>query len=130
MKIGFFSAFIVVLIELVVKGFKALSSAKFIYSRLFLCVFFPLAMFVIYLISPLVFVKIESVSGEIIFANVALILTSLSALTVTKQIEKSEPDMLFKAIVLILFVLSLVQFIVFTQRLPWFDIFAVPQGWE
>lgn len=54
----------------------------------------------------------------------------ITSLTIAKQIEKSEPDLLFKAIVFVLFVLLRIQFIVFTQRAPWFDIFTIPKGWE
>jgi hypothetical protein len=130
MKIGFFSALMFVLIEIVITGLKTASTAKFIYSRIFLCVFFPLAMVVIYLVSPLLFGRIESVWGEIIFANVALVLTSLSSITIARQIEKSEPDLSFRVIIIALFFVSLLQFIVFTKRPPWFDIFTVPPGWE
>jgi len=92
-------------------------------------VFLPYVMLIMFLISPIVFIKIESIPGEIIFANVTLILASVSSLLVEKQVEKTEPGTSFQIVLLVLFLLTLTQFEVFTYRLPWFDLFATPPGW-
>ena len=129
MKIGFFSYLLVAFIEYlwVRKGLEA--PRRFLVSRLFTTVYYPWVMMVVFLVSPLVFIKIESIPGEIIFANVALLLTTWFSLVVERHVEKAEPSNGFTLVLAALFLTSLVQFMVFTNRLPWFDIFARPAGW-
>ncbi len=129
LKIGFFSYLLVALIEYLWlrKGLEA--PKRFLVSRLFTCVYYPWVMMVFFLVSPLIFIKIESIPGEIIFANVALLLTTTFSLIVERHVEKAEPTRGFTAVLAALFLIALVQFVVFTNRLPWFDIFARPAGW-
>lgn len=129
MKIGFYCYILVALIEFLWSRDSIASVKNFIFSRLFTVVYLPWVILVMFLIHPLVFVKIESIPGEIIFANIILLLTSLFSIIVEKHVEKVEPGKPFQIVLLILFVLSLSQFIVFTYRLPWFDLFANPPGW-
>ena len=129
MKIGFFAYILLILIELLLT-FKAIESfTRYVFSRLFAATYLPMATLVIFLISPMVFGHIENILLEIIFANIALIITSLTTLIIEKHVEKTVPGLAFKIIVIFLFVISLAQFIVFTFELPWFDVFAVPPGW-
>lgn len=129
LKIGFFSYILLTGIEyLFIK--KSISSiTQFIIARLFTNVYITWVMTVCFLISPLIFVKIHSIPGEIIFANVALLLTSFFSFTAERHVEKSKPDRWMIGVSIFLFLLVLVQFIVFTNRLPWFDLFAIPEGW-
>lgn len=129
MKIGFYCYILVALIEYLWARPSISSRKRFLFSRLFTVVFLPYVMLIMFLISPIVFIKIESIPGEIIFANVTLILTSVSSLLVEKQVEKAEPGTSFQIVLLVLFLLTLTQFVVFTYRLPWFDLFATPPGW-
>ena len=62
-------------------------------------------------------------------ALVAVIMTSLSSFVVERHIAAQRPDRPLKIVIITLFVLSLAQFLVFTNRLPWFDVFSVPPGW-
>lgn len=129
MKIGFFSYILFFMFEfiLIKKPIKNLDSH--IISRLFSAVFFPLVMMVIYLVSPLLIDHTQYVIIEILFANLALIATSFSTLIVEEHIESINPNCSFKITVYSLFVISFVQFIVFTFNIPWFDIFAIPPGY-
>jgi hypothetical protein len=129
MKIGFFAYITLVLVEYLIIRKNIISNNQFIFSRLFTASFYPLVMMVIYLLGPMVFGQFQSILAEIIFANVALFLTSLSAFIIERQVESSLPLLGFKIVVIALFFLSLLQFIVFTIELPWFDIFAIPPGW-
>ena len=129
MKIGFFSAIIIFIIEYIIMRKHIEFKEHFIYSRIFLCVFLPLAIFVVYLLGPLIFIKIESILGEIIFANIALLASSFSSIVISRHIEKTQPELHFRIVLIFLFISSLVQYMVFTNRLPWFDIFQVPPGW-
>jgi len=129
MKIGFFAYNLLTLIEFGVIFRAVQDRERYFYSRLFAATYLPLVMMVVYLIGPLVFNHFESVVAEIIFANVALFITSLIALVVEKHVEKIKPDLGFKILIVLLFFISLAQFVLFTFDLPWFDIFAVPPGW-
>ena len=129
MKICFFTYILFALIEFLIVRKSIKKADQYFFSRLFSITYFPLVMLVIYLIGPLVFGHIESMLFEIVFANIALIASSLTTLIVEKQVEGSKPSTAFKVVIIILFVLSFAQFVVFTQELPWFDIFATPPGW-
>lgn len=129
MKIGFFAYILLILIEFLLT-FEAIQSLeRYIFSRLFAASYLPLVMMVIYLIGPLLFGHFESVFAEILFANIALIITSLTTVNIEAHIEKSAPNLGLKIIIVFLFLVSVAQFIVFTFDLPWFDIFAIPTGW-
>jgi hypothetical protein len=129
MKIGFFSYIFFAIIEFLIVRKSISDTDRFVFSRMFSTIFFPLIMIVIYLINPMLFGHIENIALEVIFANFALIATSLVTLIVEKQVEANKPSLAFKVVVIILFLLSLAQFIVFTKEVPWYDIFALPPGY-
>ncbi len=129
MKIGFFSYLIFALVEYLLTRKSISSVSQFVYTRLFSAVYFPLAIMLIYLFCPLVLGHVTSMLIEIIFANLALLATSFTTLVVEEHVQKAEISPRFRVVILLLFALSLAQFITFTFKLPWFDIFAVPPGW-
>jgi hypothetical protein len=129
MKIAFFSVLLLVILEYLVTRPSRQNLKTWLTARLFTCSFLPLVMMPIYLSGPLFFGQIESILGEIIFANIALAVTSLISFVTQDHIEKSSPKVLFMILVAVLFLLSAAQYITFTYHLPWFDIFAIPPGW-
>jgi len=129
MKIGFFAYLSFVLIEFLLTRKHISTVSSYAYSRLFSATYLPLVMMVIYLSGPLLFGQFESVISEVIFANIALLATSFTTLVIENQIEKSKPGYLLRFVIIILFILSFIEFIMFTFRLPWFDIFAIPPGY-
>lgn len=129
MKIGFFSYVIFVIGELVLMRKRIPEFNKWLYSRMFSCSFFPLAIVILYLIGPLAWGKLESIAFEVIFANVSVLLSSFVTLEVEEQVEKGQPNWGFRLVVIGLFVASLLEYVVFTFEVPWFDIFAIPPGY-
>jgi hypothetical protein len=129
MKIGFFSVILLVIIEYLITRPHIQDHKTWFTARLFTCSFLPLVMMPIYLSGPLFFGQLESILAEVIFANIALIITSLVSFVTQEQIEQASPKALFMILVAALFLLNAAQYIVFTYRLPWFDIFAIPPGW-
>lgn len=129
MKTGFFAIIIMAPVEYLLGRGGFAATADFVLSRMFAATFLPLVMLVVYLLSPLVFVRIGSIAGEVVFANLALLATSVSTFTIEAHLFRSAPSLHFKLVVAALFVISLAQFHVFTGRLPWFDLFAQPPGW-
>ncbi len=130
MKIGFYSYFVVALIEFLIRK-KAISNMRnFWIFRSFTASLYPFFLFLFFFVGPLVFVKFHTDLGEIIFANLGLICSSLVAISIERQVEKNSPSKAFSVLTLVLAVLWIAQFTVFTNRLPWTDVFANPPGWE
>lgn len=129
MKIAFFVCMFTSIVEFLVLRKAIQYRNRFFFSRIFTITYLPLLMMVIFLICPLVFGKIETIAGEIVWANIALITTAIFSFEIEKHFERADPSKFLQAIVIFLFLLSLVQFIVFTFDLPWFDILATPPGW-
>ena len=129
MKTGFFAIVIMAPAEYLLGRGGFAAAPDFVLARMFTATFLPLVMLVVYLLSPLIFGQIGSIAGEVLFANMALLATSASTFTIEAQIFRAAPGSQFKAVVVALFVISLAQYHVFTQRLPWFDLFAQPPGW-
>ena len=129
MKIGFFTYIVYGMIEFLITKRSIQSLNRHVYSRLFSATYFPLVMMPIYLLGPLLFGQSENMLFEIIFANIALLATSFSTLVLEGHIEKAKLELAFRVVIIALFVISLAQYIVFTYRLPWFDIFAIPPGY-
>ena len=44
--------------------------------------------------------------------------------------EQLEPSRPLQWVLIILFVLAASEIVIFNYRLPWFDVFAIPPGWE
>ncbi len=126
MKMCFFAYILFTLIEFAIFRRSILDVNQYLFSRLFSATFYPLVLIVIYYFGPLVFGHFKKIGYEIFFANNALLVSSYMTLVVEKQIEASEYSLAFKWIVSILFVLSLVEFIGFTKKLPWLDVFKDP----
>jgi hypothetical protein len=129
MKAVFTSLLLLVIIEYILIRKSIPSLSRFSFARLFSLVIMPLMMFVYFMLNPALFVKIESIPLEIIFANLALIATSLSTFILERHVEQTEPGIGVKTVLVFLFVFSLTEFVIFTYRLPWFDVFASPPGW-
>ena len=129
MKVAFFAYLLVILGEYGLRHKSLSSPIAFGYARIFSLVILPLVMMVYFLLGPAFFVKIESIPLEIIFANLTLLFTSSSIFLIENHFEQSEPSRGLKIILITLLVLTLSEFLIFTERLPWFDIFANPPGW-
>ena len=129
MKIGFFAFTIFIIIEFFITRKNINNYEQHIFSRLFAATYFPLVMMVIYLLGPLVFGRFYNIVFEILFANIALIGTTLATLILQDQLSKINPGNGFRFVTIALFILSIIQFLSFTSELPWFDIFAIPPGY-
>jgi len=126
MKMCFFAYILFTLIEFAIFRRSLVQTDQYLFSRLFSATFYPLVLVVIYYFGPLVFGHFKKIGYEIFFANIALLVSSYAILVIEKQIETSKHSLAFKWIVSILFILSLVEFIGFTRKLPWLDVFKDP----
>jgi hypothetical protein len=129
MKAGFYSLLFLALFEYLVARKNIPSISNFFFARTFSSLLIPLFIFVYYMTGPAYFVEFHSIPVEIIYANLALIATSLSTFVIEGHIEKIEQSRGLRIVFIILFALFLSEFVIFNYRLPWFDIFANPPGW-
>jgi hypothetical protein len=130
MKIGFYSYLVVALIEYLIMRKSIEKKGSFWVFRGFTASLIPFFLLFFYFIGPLIFVQFETDLGEIIFANIGVLCSSLCAISVERQLEKTPPSKVFSVITLAFVVLWIAQFTVFTNRLPWTDVFGIPPGWE
>ena len=129
MKVAFFAYIVVALIEYALFRKHVESRSTFFHIRAFIAVVFSLLVIVWFYAACAYFVKFESVFLEVLFANIATILTSLTALHLEQHLEKVELSRGFKWFSAGMFAVALSEFITFTYRLPWLDVFANPPGW-
>lgn len=129
MKVAFFAYLLIALLEYTLFSSRIEQRAHFLHVRGLTAVLFPLLVILWYFTSAAYFVKFENVMIEILFANLATLLTSLSALLIEQHLEKVEFGRGLKWCSATMFLITLSEFIIFTYRLPWVDVFANPPGW-
>jgi hypothetical protein len=129
MKIGFFAFILTNLIESIFNKNNA-NLRNFIVARIFSTVLLPWIMFLLYFLPEAVFGKVDNLVVEIIMANIVLLFTSILTILIERHIEQIQPTKRFFWVSITLFLTAGFLFIVYTFRLPWFDVFAIPPGWE
>lgn len=129
MKVAFFAYIIASLIEYAWVYKRVESRSKFFHVRAFTAVIFSLLVIVWFYVGCAYFVKFNSVFLEVLFANLATIMTSITGLHLEQHLEKVDFSRGMKSVTVALFVIALSEFIIFTHRLPWLDVFANPPGW-
>lgn len=129
MKIGFFTYILTNLIEILYLKVKE-KAGNLLTARLFSTTLLPWIMFLIFFIPPAVVGKVESVLLEIILANIILIFTCALTILVERELDRILLSNTFLAVSVLLFLVSGFLYILFTFRLPWFDVFSIPPGWD
>lgn len=128
MKVAFFSYILLILLEYLWIR-KKIQPHTYFFSRVFAITFIPWAVFVFFFMAAAYHGEIKNIPIEILYANLVLLLASYSTIIVERHIEKAKPGKAFKIVTSAMFLVSLSYYIIFTHRLPWFDVFAVPPGW-
>jgi hypothetical protein len=129
MKVAFFSYIIVSLIEFAICHKRIESRARFFHTRALTAVLFSLLVIVWYYTSCAYFIKFDNLFLEVLFANIATILTSITGLHLEQHLEQIDFSLGMKRLSVAIFVVKLSEYIIFTYRLPWLDVFANPPGW-
>lgn len=129
MKVAFFAYLLVSLLEYLLVRQRLAAPARFLHARALTAVFFPLLVIPWYYTSAAYFVRIESLFLEILFANVATVLNSISGILIEQHLEQVVFSRGLKWFTVALLAITLSEFIIFTYRLPWLDVFANPPGW-
>ncbi len=128
-KVGFFAYLIVNLAEYFTHQKDIDNRESFILTRLFSTTILPWFMFIIWFIAPAYYGQISSVTIEIMYANIVLILSGICALAIEQTMEGIHYQALSKVVIITLFFISTSLYIIFTFNLPWVDVFAIPIGY-
>jgi len=130
MKVVFFAYILLTVVDYGLTRGHLPSLSRYIYSRLFCAVAMPLLMNIYYFTAAAFVGHLRSILLEILFANIVLLALSTTIIMLEGYFEQSEPSRPLKWVIVILFVLTASEIIIFNYHLPWFDVFAIPPGWE
>lgn len=129
-KAVFYAFLIAALIEYAVYHGRAAGASGFWIPRLFTATFTPWIVFLLWYIAPAVHGKWSTQVGEIIYANVIILLVVFCAVTLEKSFLQTPFGPAQKGIIIALFVISIGLYFIFTYQLPWADVFAEPDWRE
>jgi hypothetical protein len=95
------------------------------FGRLSSTLFITFIIFVLYYI-PFMFLDSFTILFEVIFANVILLVSNFSVSILEWQFREKEVHIGVKIVLLVLFVVLIAEFIIFTFDVPFYDVFADP----
>jgi hypothetical protein len=104
--------------------------ADFAFARLTSTVFYSWFMFILFFAPTAFYGKYQTDLAEIISANIVLFLNSICAILLEKELERIKLSREFMWMMAILALILVSLFIIFSFQTPWFDVFAIPPGWE
>jgi hypothetical protein len=130
MKIVFYSYALVSLIEFLAYRKRISDPVNYGFARIGASVFYCWIMFIFFFAPPAYYGQYERIISEIISANIILYLSSICAIILERQFESSPLSKEFKIMVVALGVILTSLFVIYTYKYPWFDVFAIPPGWE
>lgn len=126
-KITFYTYLLVSLVEYLIYVKKVTNRKDYIFSRLLISLLVPWLMMLFWYIGPAMYGKpMPSIPLEIIYANLALLATAFSSVTLESafsQIRFTRGQMVVIGLGLII---AITHFSVFTFQTPWADVFAPP----
>jgi hypothetical protein len=131
-KVAFFAYLLVNLVEYLVRrrrpaGEGGIESREgFAFSRLFSLTVLPWFIFITWFAAAAFYGRLPTVFLEIVWSNIALLMGGICVLVMENRMEGIAYSRGFKAVILCLFVLSVLYYVIFTFRLPWADFFADP----
>jgi hypothetical protein len=131
MKIAFFAYLVLCGLEYALVRPPASGRDGFLYSRLFASVLLPWGIFFGWYLGPAVYgAPMPNDAIEIVYAN----LVTLGVLALVGIIERGlEPYRLPRGLRAALWIIAAVlvlEFVIFSYRQPWADVFTPPPGWE
>ena len=79
---------------------------------------------------PAVYGEYQLVISEIVSANIILYTTSIIVIVAERHFEQIQYSKEFKFILIIMCIIAMSLYVIYTYKDPWFDVFAIPPGWE
>lgn len=103
---------------------------NFIFARIWSSLLLPALMAIVWFSAPGFYGRLANDAVEAIFANIALLVSAICLFSLESVLENAPQTRLFRMIGTALWLLAGTLFILFTFRLPWVDVFAIPPGWD
>ena len=128
MKTGFYTYIILTVIEYFIFKKKITDTTKYLFSRAFSMMLYPWMLFLFFFFTRVVYPWQMHFVVEIISAQITVYISVLIVGFIEVDIMKLDFGKRLKAILLILIVLLIIEFTVFTFSLPWHDVLANPYG--
>jgi len=125
-KAGFFSYLIVNLVEYAVHRRRISDREGYLYSRLAATVFLPWMIFLLWYLAPALIGRWPNNTYEIIWANLIIVIVGLFTILLERGLESAAYSRSLKSTLVILFLISITLYVVFTFSLPWADVFVEP----
>jgi len=125
-KAGFFSYLIVNLIEYMWNRRKITDREGFLFSRIAATIFLPWIIFLLWYIAPAVIGRWPNNTYEIVYANLITFIVGVFTVILEGGQESIPYNKSIKSVLIILFLTSILLYIVFTFSLPWADVFVEP----
>ncbi len=128
MKIGFYAYLLVNIVEYILRRKRLTSLGSFFYSRLFTTTLVPWLIFVVWYIAAAYHGQLPTVFLEILYANISMLLVGICTSITEAVLEQAPYNRAFRIMSVVLFLVSVSHFTIFTFKLPWCDVFADPYG--
>ncbi len=125
-KIAFFVYLAVNLAECGWKWQRSTDRSSLLWSRLFTVVLMPWMIFLLWYTSAAYYGRFASLVTEVIFANLVTLIAPSCCIVIERSLERARPTLAFKVLTTILLLIACSQFVIFTYRLPWADVFVQP----
>ena len=125
-KVGFYAYLILIVLEYAVFRKKIKETTKYWWSRLLGAFLIPWVIFVIWFSAPAVYGFIPILWLEILYANICTYLTILGISIIERNFEELNFSRAMKTCLIILLLILIMEFTIFSFKLPWADMFVAP----
>ena len=125
-KLGFYAYLILVVLEFAIFRKKISDSTKYWWSRLMGALILPWLIFIIWYTAPAVYGFIPILWLEILYANICVYVTILSISIFEGAFQEINYSKAVKICLVILLLLTIMEFTIFSFKKPWADMFTVP----
>lgn len=126
-KAAFFSWIILSILEYVFYRKRITEKGTFFWSRAGTATILPWFVFIMWYLGPAIYGKMPNIPLEILYANIITIIVGIFAAIFEHGLSRITYFTELKTVITILFVVSVILYVVFTFiKLPWADVFVEP----
>lgn len=127
LKMAFWGYGLLTIVEYFWLGKKIKERFKnFFYSRILSTILIPWTIVLTWYLLPAIYRKTESLILDLSWAVIVTYLSVLFVVQIESETEKVQFNIKTRIVILILFVISIFLFTLFTYKLPWIDLFMDP----
>lgn len=125
-KNAYFAYLLLCGFELIIFNQEIKKVDNFITTHLFSLMLIPWIVFLLWFVGPAVIGPFKSIRNDIIYAITITYLVAWVVSQIELMIIQLDFSLGFRIIILILNIISILEFTLFTHHLPWHDVFASP----